>query len=69
MWFVGTFHQPQNTNSLRDMGNNTMHMVFEGKLAVKLRAKDVEVGNISDRNLRQDRVTMGRAHSPGSTND
>ena len=39
-----TFHQPQNTNSLRDTENNTMHMVFEGELAVKLLAKDFEVG-------------------------
>ena len=36
-----TFNQPQNTNSLRDTGNNIMHMVFEGELAVKLHAKDV----------------------------
>ena len=46
-----------------------MHMVFEGKHAVKLQAKDVEVRTSSDRNPRQDQVTMGRACSPGSTND
>ena len=42
-------------------------MVFEGELAVKLHAKNVEVGTSSDRNPRQDQVTMGRTHSPGST--
>ena len=62
-------HQPQNTNSLRDTGNNTMHMVFEGELAVKLQAKDVKVGTSSDRNPRQDQVTMGRFRSAESTND
>ena len=36
-----------------------MHIVFEGELAVKLHAKDVEVGTSSDRNSRQDQVTMG----------
>ena len=44
-------------------------MVFEGELAVKLPAKDVEVGISSDRNLRQDLVTMGRAHRRGSAID
>ena len=34
-------------------------MVFEGELAVKLYAKDVEVGTSSDRNPRQDQVTTG----------
>ena len=53
-----SFHLPQNTNSLRDMGNNTTHMVFEGELAVKLHVKDVEVGTSSDRNPRQGQVTM-----------
>ena len=37
-------HKPQNTNSLRDMRNNTTQVVFEGELALKLHAKDVEVG-------------------------
>ena len=46
-----------------------MHMVFEGELAVKLHAKDVEVVTSSDRNPRPDKVTIGRVHSPGSTND
>ena len=36
------FHQPHNTNSLRDTGHNTMHMVFEGELALKLHVKDVD---------------------------
>ena len=44
-------------------------MDFESELAVKLHAKDVEVGTSSDNNPRQDQVTMGRVHSPGSTND
>ena len=39
-----TLHQPQNTNSLRDPGDNTTHMVFEGESAVKLHAKNVKVG-------------------------
>ena len=43
------FHQPQNTNSLRDTGNNISHKVLEGEFAVKLHAKDVEVGTSSDR--------------------
>ena len=64
-----TLHQPKNTNSLRDTGNNTTHAVFEGEHAVKLHAKNVEVGISSDRIPRQDQVTMGMAHSPGSTND
>ena len=34
-------------------------MVFECELAVKLPAKDVDVGTSSDRNPRQDQVTMG----------
>ena len=59
----------QVSNSLRDTGNNTTHIGFECELAVELRALDVEVGTSSDRNPRQDHVTMGRAHSSGSTND
>ena len=43
------FHQPQNTNSLRDTGNNTKHMLFECELAVKLHAKDVEVRTSVDK--------------------
>ena len=46
-----TFHQSQNTNySLTHTGNNTTHMVFEGEVAVKLHAKDVEVATNSDKN-------------------
>ena len=44
-------------------------MVFESEPAVTLHAKDVEVWTSLDRNLRQDQVTIWRAHSPGSTND
>ena len=46
---------------LRDTGNNTIHMDFEGELADILHTKDVEVGTSSDRNPRQDQVSMGRA--------
>ena len=45
-------HQSQYTNSLRDTRNNTMHMVFEGELAVKLHAKDVKVGTSANKNTR-----------------
>ena len=41
-------------------------MVFKGELAVKLHTKDVEFETRSDRNPRQNQVTMGRVHSPGS---
>ena len=47
-------HQPQNTNSLKDPGDNTMHMVFEGEPAVKLHAKYVKVGTNANGNSRQD---------------
>ena len=60
-------HQPQNTNSLRDTRDNTMHMVFEGDPAVKLHVKNIEVGTSANGNPRQDQVTMRRVHSPGST--
>ena len=53
-------HQPQNTNSLRDTGDNTTHMVFEGEPAVKLYAKNVKVETSANENPRQDQVTMGR---------
>ena len=66
---IRTSHQPQNTVSLRDTGDNTTHMVVECELAVKLDAKDVEVGTSSDRNPRQYQVTIGRVLSPGSAND
>ena len=63
-------HQPQNTNSLRDTGNNTMHMVFDGELAVKLHAKDVEVGTSKDKNPRQGlvRKNLITGRSTNSTN-
>ena len=59
--FKYTIHQPQNTYSLRDTGNNTTHMVFEYDLAIKLHTTTVEVGTSSDRNHRQYQVTMLRA--------
>ena len=37
--------------------DNTAHMVFEGELAVKLHAKDVEVGTSGNENSRQDKVS------------
>ena len=40
-------------------------MVFE----CELHARDLEVGTSWDRNPGQDRVTFGRVHRPGSTND
>ena len=36
-----------------------MHMVFEGGLAVKIDAKDVEVSTSSDRNPRQTKSQWG----------
>ena len=39
-----TLHQLQNTNSLRDTGDNTTDMVFEDEPAVKLHAKNDRVG-------------------------
>ena len=36
--------QAQNTNSLRDIGDDTMHMVIKGEPAVKLHTKNVKVG-------------------------
>ena len=44
-------------------------MVLECELAVKLHAKDVEVGTRPDRNRRQNQITMGRVHRPGSTSN
>ena len=43
-------------------------MVFECEFAVKLHANDVEVWTSANGNPRQDEVTIGRVHSPGSTN-
>ena len=48
----------QNTNSLRDTGENTMHMFFEGEPAVKLQAKNVKVGTSANGNATQDQVTL-----------
>ena len=42
-------------------------MVLEGELVVKVHAKNVEVGTSSDRNHREEQVTMGMAYSPLST--
>ena len=55
-------HQPQNINSLRDMIDNTAHISFEGEPAVKLQAKNIEVGTRANGNPRQDKVTIGRVH-------
>ena len=63
-----TLHQPQNKNSLRETRDNTTYMVFEDEPAVKLYAKNVEVGTSANGNHRQDQVTMGRVHSPESIN-
>ena len=64
----GTHHQPQNTFFLRDTGDNTTHMVFEGEPAFKLHAKNVKVETCANGNPRQVQVTMGRVDSPGSIN-
>ena len=63
------FRQVQNTNTLRDARNNTTHMVFEGELSVKLHTKDVDVWTSTNENHREDQVTIGRVHSPGSTSN
>ena len=57
---------PQNSNSLKDTGNNSMHIVFKGELAVKLRAKNVEVGTSADGHPWQDQVTRSWTR-PGFT--
>ena len=54
-----TLQQPQNTEYLRDTGDNTTHMVFEGEPAVKFHSKNIEVGTSANGNPRQDQVTMG----------
>ena len=46
----GALHQPQNTISLRDTGDNTTHMVFKCESAVKLQAKNVKVGTSANGN-------------------
>ena len=43
-------------------------MLIEGEPAVKLHTKNVEVGTSTNGNPRQDKVTLGKVHSPGSTN-
>ena len=42
-------------------------MIFKGVLAVRLHDEDVEVRTSSDRNPREDQITMGRVHSPRSS--
>ena len=42
-------------------------MVFEGEPAVKLHAKNVKVGTSANGNPRQEKVTIGRVDSSGST--
>ena len=61
-------NQPLNTNSSRDKRDNTAHMVFDGEPAVKLHAKNIEVGTSANGNPREEQVTMGRVHSSGSIN-
>ena len=53
---------------LRDTRDNTAHIVFEGEPAVKIHAENIGDGTGANGNPRQDQVTMGRVHSPGSTN-
>ena len=65
--YEDALHHPQNTNSLRDTRDNTSHMVFDEN-AVKLHANNVEIGTSANGNHKQDQVTMGRVHGPGSTN-
>ena len=48
--YKATLHQPQNTNSLRDTGDNTTNMVFEGEPAVKLHTMNVKVGTSANGN-------------------
>ena len=43
-------HPPQNTNSFKDTGDNTTHMVFEGEPAVKFHANNVKVGSSENGN-------------------
>ena len=62
-------HQPQNTNSLRDMIHNTSHKVFERELAVKLYPTDVELGTSANRNPRVNQVTNGKVRIPVSAYD
>ena len=64
-----TLYQPQDTNSLRDRRDNSKCDVFECEPAVKLHAKNIEVGTSANGNPRQDKVAIGRVHRPGSTKD
>ena len=59
-------HQPQNTNSLRDTRDNTTHMVFVSEPAVKLHAKNIEVGTNAKWNQQTgpSHHDKGRSHSP-----
>ena len=52
-----TLHQPQNTNSQRDMRDNTAHMIIVGESDDKLH--DIEIGTSPNGNPRQDQVTIG----------
>ena len=61
-------HQRQNSNSLRDTGNNTTHMVFEGERMLSNFTPRMSRLGLAQMETRQDQVTMGRVHSPASTN-
>ena len=52
-------HQPQNTNSLRDTGNDTSHMVLKGEPAVKLHTKNVELGLAQMENPDKTKSSLG----------
>ena len=43
-----------------------MLQALEDVLAIKLYAKDAKVGSSANENPRQDQVSKGRVHSPGS---
>ena len=58
----------KNTTSLRDTRDNTTHMVFEGELAVKLHAKNVDIPPSANGNPIQYQVAMRRVYNLGSTN-
>ena len=63
-----TLHQPQNSNSLRDTGDNTTHMDFEYEPTVKLHAKNVKVGTSANETPDKTKSPWGRVYCPGSTN-
>ena len=54
-----TLHQPQNTTSERDKGDNATHMVFEGEPAVKLHAKNVWLGLAQTETLYKTKSPLG----------